>query len=383
MHMGFLMQPERLSGNNMYKEGKAAIKYTKEAFLNPEAVMSRDLSVAFVATTSDKNSAILDATAATGIRGIRYYRETPSKNITLLEINSNAYGSLVKNIKFNKIKAKVIAKSIQEFANTTRDKFDFIDLDPFGGATPYIYDLMKVSKDGTCLLITVTDTAVLCGADYKACMRLYDARPMHNDLCHEVGMRILIGYVTRIAAQFNFGIEMIGSFDYLHYMRIILKLRHGSQRAIDSIKKLGYVHYCNRCLYRTVESKDIPNIKTCKLCKNLLETSGKVWLGNLYDKDSIELMLNEMKKEKQKNYHNGSIEFVESISKELDMPLYYSIPKLTKKMRIGAVSMSKVIALLQKKGFEASRTHMSINSIKTTADLKTIKSSVSTASKDI
>ncbi len=214
----------------MYREGNAAIKYACRSFLNPDALLSRDISVAFVASVADRHTRILDSTAATGIRGIRYYLETPSKDITLLDMNDGAFADLKKNISFNKVKAKAIGKSIQEFANTSKEKFDIIDLDPFGGATPYIYDLMKISKDGTHLLITVTDTAVLCGADYAACMRLYDARPMHNELCQEVGLRLLIGYVARVAAQFNFGIDVLASFSYLHYMRIFVRLRHGAGR---------------------------------------------------------------------------------------------------------------------------------------------------------
>ena len=31
---------------------------------------------------------------------------------------------------------------------------------------------------------------------------------MHNELCHETGMRIMIGYIARTAAQFNLGIDV-------------------------------------------------------------------------------------------------------------------------------------------------------------------------------
>ncbi len=211
----------------MYKEGSAAIKYTKDSFLNPEARISRDISAAFVSALAEKGSSIVDSTAATGIRGIRYYNESGSKKVVFLDMNRKAFASLKKNVVSNKVKGTVLNKSIQEFANTTKDKFDFIDLDPFGGVTPYIYDLMKMSRGGTYLMVTATDTAVLCGADYRACVRLYDARPMHNELCQEVALRLLIGYITRIAAQFNFGVEVVLSFSYLHYMRVFLRLRHG------------------------------------------------------------------------------------------------------------------------------------------------------------
>ncbi|MFI5412836.1 MAG: hypothetical protein ACHQX1_03005, partial [Candidatus Micrarchaeales archaeon] len=320
--------------------------------------------------------------AATGLRGIRYYLETPSKSITFLEINKKVYGSLKKNVASNKIKAKTLNKSIQEFTNNTREKFDIIDLDPFGGITPYIYDLMKVSKGGTHLLITATDMAVLCGADYKACLKLYDARPLHNELCKEVGLRILIGYVARIAAQFNFGVEVLLSFSYMHYMRVFLKLNHGSDRSVESIKGLGYAYYCNNCSYRHLKASIFPTMTECPNCGKGLEIGGKLWAGSLQDKKVIEPMLFDMSEEfPRKAYRKESVGFLRSILGEIDVPLYYSIPSLTKKMKIGSVSDIKTMELLESKGFEASKTHLEKASLRTNATLKEIKQSIKTVSK--
>lgn len=364
----------------MYKEGKARIKYASNSFLNPDARISRDLSVAFVSTFANKKTKILDSTSATGIRGIRYYLEGPSKNLTFLEMNRSAFASLKKNLSFNKVKSDARGISIQEFANSKADKFDVIDLDPFGGATPYIYDLMKISRNSTYLLVSVTDAAVLCGADYKACMRLYDARPMHNELCQEVGLRLLIGYVARIAAQFNLGVEVLASFSYLHYMRISVRLQHGSQQAIGSIKKLGYVYYCNKCLNRGFEKTAFPSTNNCKMCCAPLEIAGKVWLDRINDKDVL-LSLKAQMKKKPEMYDEKSFAFLDRISEELDIPLYYSLSKITKKMKRGSVSMDKLMEMLAKNGFSVSRTHMAKDSIKTDADIGEIKSSIRRVSK--
>lgn len=356
----------------MYKEGKAIIKYAKGAFLNEDALISRDISAAYVSAFATRDSSILDATAATGIRGIRYYLESRSKDITLLEMNKGSFASMKKNASFNKARANMIATSIQEFANGTDKKFDFIDLDPFGGVTPYIYDLMKVSKNGTRLMITATDTAVLCGADYQACLRLYDARPMHNEICQEVGLRLLIGYIARVAAQFNFGVDVDLSFSYLHYMRAFVRLRHGSKSAIETVKGMGYVYYCNKCLYRSVKRAFVSSTTNCPNCKSALDAAGRVWLGSLYSKDAVSATLEKM----GDGYDPSSIEFLARIQKETDYPLYYSIPRITGKMGIGAVSPNDVISRLSKAGFKASRTHLDKDSVKTNAGIKEIKSCI-------
>ncbi len=81
-------------------------------------------------------------------------------------------------------------------------------------------------------------------------------------------------------------------------------------------------------------------------------------------------------------YDDKSVVFVEQLSKELDVPLYYSIPRLTRKMGMGSVSTSRLIGAIERKGFVVSRTHLSKYAIKTDADIKSIKSCISAVSKD-
>ncbi|MDE1870838.1 MAG: methyltransferase [Candidatus Micrarchaeota archaeon] len=366
----------------MYKEGKAAIRYKRGSFLNPEGLVSRDISCALAATISTRKTRILDSTSATGIRGIRYYLETPSKDVTFLEMNRAAFSSMKRNVGFNKVKAKMHPKSIQEFANTERDKFDIIDLDPFGGVTPYIYDLMKISRSGTHMFITATDTAVLCGADYGACLRLYDARPMHNEMCKEVGIRILAGYVARVAAQFSYGVEVVAAFSYLHYMRIFVRLRHGSGAAAASLKNMGYVHYCGKCLNRSLEHSVLPKSNTCGICGSQMDGAGKAWLGSMSDKKAVKAIMEEIARNPGL-YSDGSMRLIEELSKEVDTPTCYSIPAITKKMGIGSIGTKPLMELLDSRGFQVSRTHLSSYSIKTGAGIEEVKSAIRALSKNI
>ena len=72
-----------------YKEGKAVIA-AGNAFLNPESRFSRDVSIAFASMVSKKGTRILDATTATGLRGIRYYKETKAKQREKIAENLSA-----------------------------------------------------------------------------------------------------------------------------------------------------------------------------------------------------------------------------------------------------------------------------------------------------
>jgi N2,N2-dimethylguanosine tRNA methyltransferase len=357
--------------HNMYSEGKANIKHYDKAFLNPKGKLSRDISVAYMAVLADKDSNALDATSATGIRGIRYIKEANIGKVTFLDINIDAYNTLMQNIRFNKVKRHAIAysTSIQEFANLKGDKYDFIDLDPFGSAAPNIQDLLKVSKDGTRLMVTSTDTAVLCGAQEKACMRIYLARPMHNELCYEAGIRVLIGYIARLAGQFNYGIEVEASFSYLHYMRVFIRLVHGAAYAYKSISQLGYATYCNKCGNRNLDERAFPE-KKCTLCSSDLYIAGPLWTGSIYNHSIISNISKHMK---ENGYDKDAINFIGLMDSELDTPLYYSIPRLTKMMGIAAVSPLRVIECLIKHGYRASKTHMDIHAIRTDAGIDAVK----------
>ena len=355
----------------MYEEGKARVKYHSEAFLNPVARFLRDLSVEIVKMEANRNSRVLDATAATGIRGIRYALETKAKDITMLDINESAYKDAKRNAAFNKIKARVLHQSIQEFANTTDERFDFIDYDPFGGVSPSIFDLLKITKSGGWLMFTATDAAVLCGAHPKACLKLYDAVPLHNELCHEVGLRILIGYVVRLASQFDYGIEVKLALVYAHYMRVFVKLKHGSEDATRSLSELGYAYYCNSCGNRYWRKGAVPkpDTKCCAKAQSNTLISGKMWLGNLYDKELVSRLITELDGRTEK----AGLKTLSLISDEPDVPLYYSIPMTTKKMGVPGVSPLVILDMLKNEGFAASRPHFDISSIKTDAKIDDIK----------
>ena len=357
----------------MYVEGNAKIKYHKKAFLNPKARYLRDLSVALVGCTLGNKATLLDATSGTGIRGIRYCLEAGVKNVKFLDINRDAYNATKRNVSFNGLKADVINKSIQEYSCECDVRFDAIDIDPFGGIYPYVYDTMKISKDNSCMMLTSTDAAVLCGAHESACIRLYGSKPMHNELCHEVGLRIMANYASRVAAQFNFGIEVMLSVFYAHYMRIFIRLKHGSSNAMESIKNTGYAYYCGKCGSRGYEKAFMPTVQSYAVCDSCgakaMLVSGSMWLGNLYNKKITSIMLSYFKKNGFDNRETGELSV---LNDEFDTPFFYSVPKMTRLIGVKSVSPAVLIEKLLEVGYKATRTHLDHDGIKTDANAKTI-----------
>ncbi len=353
-------------------EGKARLHISNDAFYNPKMEMLRDLSIAFLKSVSTKNKRVLDSTAATGIRAIRYCLEAGAKDVTLLDINKKAAQMAKKNVKLNGLKLEVINKSIQEYANTVRrTSFDIIDHDPFGSPAPNMFDLMKLSWDGTILMVTATDTAVLCGAHEGACIKIYGSQPLHNEMCKEVGIRILLSYIARTAAQFNFGTEALVSISDMHYMRVFVRLNYGAAKAIDSLKTSGFGTFCRSCYDFRFEKGIAPSIPDkCSQCSSRLQVFGPLWLGQLYDKKIVSKMIRNTKDEKNRK-------MMKLIYDELDTPLFYSVPKLTKHLGMAAISNYKVMERLAKSGAVVTRTQFDENAFKTDATsskvLKTVR----------
>ncbi|MDE1861039.1 MAG: hypothetical protein KGH72_04990 [Candidatus Micrarchaeota archaeon] len=341
-------------------EGKARITVSNGVFFNPVMKELRDLSVLFLNSCKAKPVTLLDSTAATGIRGIRYYLECGIKDITMLDINRHSYLNAKRNVKLNKLPIKVINRSIQQFSAIGSGKFDVIDLDPFGSPQPYIHELLRLSRDGTILMITATDTAVLCGAHERACYKTYNSKPLHNELCKEAGIRILINYLARTASQFNYGIEVMLSVSSLHYMRIFVRLAHGSGNAVDSVKRTGLGAYCHSCKSFEVKPGIAPIMEyKCRHCRHPLDAFGPLWLGPLYKNEIV----SEIKKSKRLS--GGSQKIIDVISQEFDTPLFYSIPSMTRSQHMGSVSHLSVIERLRKSGFRASGTQFDPNGVKT------------------
>ncbi len=360
------------------REGKASIRFGQETFFNPKMKQLRDISVSFLNSVDIGDGKAIDGTAASGIRGLRYYLETGCKDITFIDIDPKVCIIMKKNIKANKVRGTVACQSFQDFANTCNEKFDVVDLDPFGTPSPFVYDALKICKSGTILMVTATDTAVLCGAQRLACSKMYASIPLHNELCHEAGLRILINYVLRNAAQYDFGIEVLLSIADMHYMRVFIRLDRGAKKAFESVKNVGFVDYCNSCHdFKTTRGLAPEESRRCEYCSADMERAGPMWLGKLRDKR----ITGDIANDKSKMLDDYGLKLITQIDSELETQFFYSIPMLTKYLKISSVSTNELIVELGKK-FAVSQTSFDKFGLKTDARISDILKAVKKVAKD-
>jgi len=349
------------------KEGEAIIKINKEVFYNPEMRLCRDISTILLKVLNKNNDlfSVLDLTSATGARGIRYIKEAGIKEGVFVDINKKACSLTKQNLRLNKLEAKVINLPIHELQKKLKERFDVIDLDPFGTPVPYLDYVFNFVKDKSIVFVTATDTAVLFGAQPKACLKNYGSYTLHNEFQNEIGTRILIYRILRSASEFNFGIKVLFSLAKRHYVRIAFQLKKGAEEAYVSNKKVGYISYCYKCLERSYSKFGK------ELCskKHKLENAGPLWLGELFDKK----LAKEAEKIARKQQNKEAEKIFSIASEELEIPFYYNLHYIAKKQKVKLLKNEEIINKLIEKGFKATRTIFCPYGIKTNASVEEIK----------
>jgi len=368
-------------------------------FYNKKMEINRDISTLAINAYSNlynqKNLIIIDSMAASGISSIRIIRECKNiKKFFINDINPGAIKLIKKNIKLNslnKTPVKIIitqkdanllfseiATNNCKFSNKRQKKPNIISIDPFGTPNIYIDSAFKtIQKVNGLMCITATDTAVLFGVRPDVCIRKYFAKPLHTEYCKEIGGRILIYYISRIANINKIGIVPLLTFYSGHFIRVFCSSFKNQKEITKSFKNFGYIIHCNNCGYRSSFGNSILELpKECPLCANKksLDFAGPLWIGKIHKISFIKKMLN--LNESSKFPNKKRIEKLLSFAiEEYDMPIsYFNLHKLCQNLKLTSVPKTKdVISIIKEKGYQCSRTHFDFLSIKSDLDLFSLK----------
>ncbi|MCD6576006.1 MAG: tRNA (guanine(10)-N(2))-dimethyltransferase [Nanoarchaeota archaeon] len=330
-------------------------------FYNPAKKFDRDISVLFLRTTRKKK--VLDLLAASGARGLRLAKEANAK-VWFNDINKEAVKLIKKNVKLNNIKPLGISnKRADEFLVTTKEKFDFIDIDPFGSPITYVYQAIpRLAKDGT-LAVTATDTAPLFGVYPWTCFRKYGSFSLKTKFSHEIGVRILAKAVIEIAAKHNISLKPIFAHATQHYYRIYFQSRRSHLKEV--LQDIGFIYYCSKCKKRFATKFEMH--EKCK-CGNKLSFAGPLYIGNLWNTKLIEKMLSlnspryiKKLKKKHEKFLNRLLE-----ESKVNIPYYYEAEELGWEGK----KLDEIVKYLRKKGFKSSRTHFSGKGVRTEYNVK-------------
>ncbi|AHL22363.1 tRNA (guanine(10)-N(2))-dimethyltransferase [Thermococcus nautili] len=361
-------------GSARFLVPKAERIYDAPVFYNPVMALNRDISVLVARALEPKR--VLDALSATGIRGIRYALESPAEEVWLNDISDEAYSLMKQNVALN-FEGELYEEGDRSYlwgeklivinkgdANRLMAEnfryFDLVDLDPFGSPMEFLDTALRSVKRRGVLAVTATDTGVLCGAYARACVKNYLARPIRGELCHEAGLRILIGTVVRYSAKYDLGVEVLLAYYRDHYFRAFLRFKSGAKKAEKSLAQLGYLWQDEDGRF-TYEKAFLPEKP---------KAFGPMWLGPLKDSEFMERLSKEL--ETFKPAHKKTRSFVELLAGELDVPFHYDTHALARRNGLEVRKVSEVIERLEKLGYRASRTHFSPTAVKTDAPFEVV-----------
>ncbi|MBI2522771.1 hypothetical protein HYW19_00105 [Candidatus Woesearchaeota archaeon] len=363
------------------KEGSAIIRIKKaekiskemEVFYNPLMKLNRDITILLLQQFPSMH--LCDPLAASGVRSIRFAKELKYKSITINDINKKAVNSIKNNLKFNKLnnnkRIKVYNDDTNLFLLNSRG-FDYIDVDPFGSSNYYLDAAIKrISRNGI-LAVTNTDTAALTGTYPNACVRKYWAAPKLDYLMHETGLRILIRKIQLVGMQYEKALFPIFSYSKDHYFRIFFICLKGKKICDEIAEKHGMLNNSGPLWLGSLWDKNLVNGMYAALLKNAINNSNNK-NSNSTVKYPIKNIMPNNKNINNKiiinNNKNELLKFLKTIKDEskINSIGFYDLHYLAEKKRLGTMGKKEGIIKNIKSngyGYMASGTHFSGTGIK-------------------
>ena len=318
----------------------------------------RDLAVAFVRArfpTGTRDRTAWDVTAATGARGLRLLHEGERfGRVVLTESHPDAYRVLAANARPYPGALAVLADGRTPIE---AGAFDYVDIDPYGTPVPFVPAALAAVRPGGVIAVTATDLMVLAGVQPGACERRYGARPIRGRLGPESGLRILLAFLVRKAAEGGRALRPLLAYVRDHHVR-------------------AYVEVGGRPVPSGAEAVGV--LDPARFDGPPLEPGGPygpMWLGPLFDAPlvrSLEVPPRAARPEEVEK-------FLERLREETDAdrPFYYEPNLLARRLGLAhPPSREAIRASLTAAGFSATRTHARPEGFRTTAPRSTVEDRV-------
>lgn len=350
----------------LVREGAVTVEVPEGVFYNPKMEVNRDLSVAVLKVARPALRGYVDATAATGVLGLRMAKEAGRRGLVLNDVSPRASRALRRNARRNRVACEVVNKNANVLLHGRR--FDGVDLDPFGSPAPFL--------DGAArsvlrfLAVTATDRAVLCGS-HAAGPRNYGAATFRTEDHPEIGLRVLAGAVLRHLALHDKGGTLLFSVSHAHFYRLWFKVKEAAAAGDRALEGLGFLSRCS-CGFRGVHPGLAPALpERCPECGKRAGRAGPLYLGPLADRGLAPRLAKFLKKQK---WPNGTAEarLAARSAEELEVVGYFEFHPLCREAGVEAPPLDGFLEALKGRGYQATRTVFSGTGIKTDADVSAL-----------
>jgi tRNA (guanine26-N2/guanine27-N2)-dimethyltransferase len=357
---------------------------TMPVFYNPKSELNRDTTIialdAFLKRYEKKGVRVCTPLAGTGIRAIRIAKEVAGiQKVIAGDTNPTAIELITKNRDLNNLETQMEihhseANKLLTQYSSFHQRFDIIDIDPFGSPRQFFTSAIGALKPHSLLCLTATDMPVLVGIRHQTCIKRYAAVPQKTEYNHELALRILLGCAVREAAAQDIGLNPLLSFSIDHYLRLYCEALEGDNNTWNAVSQLGYIGHCKSCGSRTISKGLASSLSHCPQCqKETVQQAGPLWIGKFAEKAFIEEVI-----EQAENHELGTKRRVLTLLKRLadeveGPPTFYNLHRLADKLNIPVPPFRGIIDELRAANEFCSRTHFSPHAIRTSANEEILK----------
>ena len=192
-------------------------------FYNPAMAFARDLHIALWRKLAPAGTT-LDGLAASGVRGLRLMAEAGAA-VEFCDCSPLAVAAIRANLLRNSLAAEVHEGDLLEVLEGR--EFGALDIDPFGTPARFLPAAVRAVAERGVLGVAATDTAVLCGAQPRACEQRYGALPLAGVAAKEIGLRVLLGAIAREATTTGRAVTPLLCYAEGHHLRAWVRLVPG------------------------------------------------------------------------------------------------------------------------------------------------------------
>ncbi|KAI1320480.1 RNA methyltransferase tRNA(m5U54)methyltransferase [Mortierella claussenii] len=387
-----IFQEER-AAKRAEKQARKEANAAKRAKEGLEPLPEKELPEGIVDPTAPRGITILEALSASGLRSVRYAKEIPNvKHILTNDLEADAVASIKRNADFNGISPDLLEPHKGDAIDVLyqhRDPFkryDVIDLDPYGTASPFIDGAVQAVSDGGLLCVTCTDLGVLAGSNYtETCYAKYGGHPVKADFCHEVALRLVLNTLSTSAARYKRHIVPLVSLSIDYYLRVFVRVYTSAAEVKMTASKTCLAYVCSGCQSTYTQSlgKVSENAKgnkkfgvntgppinqNCEHCGGRFHVAGPMWGKELHSVAFIERMLKHVNGASALYKTQPRILGMLTVCKEeIEAPFYYTANGLSGTVHSTSIPLLQVISALLHDGYQVSGSHAAQGSIKTNA----------------
>lgn len=382
---------------------------------------------------------VLDALSATGLRALRYASELPFvTKVVANDLSESAIKSMKTNIEYNELKTiqpNLGDARLYMYGLDNANKFDVIDLDPYGTASPFLDAAVQAAKDGGLLCVTCTDAGVWASVGYsEKAFSLYGGIPMKGSHSHEGGLRLILNSLATSAAKYGMAIEPLLSLSIDFYARVFVRVYRSPAQVKFNSGNTMLVYSCdNGCGAWSTQTIGVNKAKLdrkgnpiyhhgvakgpsagvhCDHCGLKTHLAGPMWGGPLHNPQFIQKILDMLPGADPETYQTTArIEgmLTTALEEDLDLalsssetsttkqsaantqnetypaiiprmdvaarekyPFYFSLSSLAKVLHCTTIPIDEFRGALSHLGYRSTRSHAKPNSIRTDAPWEVI-----------